>query len=152
MQITNRDSRVLPETEQLIPRVVYSTIGTKKIRSKHLQAIESFRSNNPEYKFVVIDDSDAHDYFASKFHGERILEVFERLIYGQMRADILRVALMLFEGGVYIEISKRLQVFGYSSSSFFRRGILITSTASFAVLSGLFLCFLIGNFTRMTTN
>lgn len=27
-----------------------------------------------------------------------------------MRADILRVALMLFEGGVYIDISKRLQV------------------------------------------
>ena len=27
-----------------------------------------------------------------------------------MRADILRVALMLFEGGLYIDISKRLQV------------------------------------------
>lgn len=110
MRITNQDSHVLPETEQLIPRVVYSTVGTKKIRSKHLQAIESFRSNNPEYKFVVIDDSEAHDYLASKFQGERILDVFERSIYGPMRADILRVALMLFEGGVYIDISKRLQV------------------------------------------
>ena len=109
MRITNRDSHVWAETEQLIPRVVYSTVGTKKIRRKHLQAIESFRSNNPEYKFVVIDDREAHDYLASKFQGERILDIFERSIYGPMRADILRVALMLFEGGVYIDISKRLK-------------------------------------------
>lgn len=94
----------------MIPRVVYSTVGTKKIGKKHLHAIEEFRSNNPEYKFVVLDDSEAHDYLATKFQGERILDIFERSIFGPMRADILRVALMLFEGGVYIDISKRLQV------------------------------------------
>lgn len=75
----------------------------------HLIAIEEFRDVNPEYKFVVFDDSEAHDYVSAKLSGERIVEIFERSRFGPMRADILRVALMLFDGGVYIDISKRLK-------------------------------------------
>lgn len=89
---------------------MYSTLHRKKLGSKHLAAIEEFRATNPEYRFVVLDDCDAHDYLTSKFQGEKILDIFERSKFGPMRADILRVALMLFEGGVYIDISKRLRI------------------------------------------
>lgn len=110
MRITNQEARNSSTIEQVIPRVVYSTIGKKSVKKGHYQAIESFRANNPEYKFVVLDDNEAHDYVSTKFQGEKILDIFERSIFGPMRADILRVALMLHEGGVYIDISKRLTI------------------------------------------
>ena len=110
MQITDQNAQISSMIEQAIPRIVYSTIGRKSVRKGHFQAIESFRANNPEYKFVILDDNEAHDYLSSKFQGERILEIFERSEFGPMRADILRVALMLHEGGVYIDISKRLTI------------------------------------------
>ena len=110
MRITDQEPRNSLTIEQVIPRVVYSTIGKKSVRRGHYQAIESFRSSNPEYKFVVLDDDEAHDYVSSKLRGEKIVDIFERSVFGPMRADILRVALMLFEGGVYIDISKRLRI------------------------------------------
>lgn len=110
MQLTDQNAQISSTIEQVIPRVVYSTIGKKSVRKAHFQAIESFRENNPEYKFVILDDNEAHDYISSKLSGERIVDIFERSKFGPMRADILRVALMLFEGGVYIDISKRLQI------------------------------------------
>ncbi len=109
MRIHDQDARITPASEQAIPRIIYSTIGKKSIRRAHFDAINEFRDTNPEYKFVIFDDSEAHDYIASKFRGEKILDLFERSTFGPMRADILRVALMLFEGGVYIDISKRLK-------------------------------------------
>lgn len=110
MRISNKDARISPSSEQAIPRIVYSTIRKKYVRKAHFDAIDEFRTNNPEYEFVILDDDEAHDYLRSKFYGERILDIFERSTFGPMRADILRVALMLFEGGVYIDISKRLQI------------------------------------------
>jgi mannosyltransferase OCH1-like enzyme len=109
VRIHDQDARITPASEQAIPRIIYSTIGKKSIRRAHFDAINEFRDTNPEYKFVIFDDSEAHDYIASKFRGEKILDLFERSTFGPMRADILRVALMLFEGGVYIDISKRLK-------------------------------------------
>ncbi len=109
MRIHDQDARITPSSEQAVPRTIYSTIGKKSIRMGHLIAIEEFRDVNPEYKFVVFDDSEAHDYVSAKLGGERIVEIFERSRFGPMRADILRVALMLFDGGVYIDISKRLK-------------------------------------------
>lgn len=110
MFVANRNAQVKENAVQLIPRVVYSTVEKKHLRIKHLAVLEEFRSINPEYKFVVFDDQEAHDYLASRFRGEKILNLFERSLFGPMRADILRIALMLFEGGVYIDISKRLRV------------------------------------------
>lgn len=109
MRLINLKNQVECQSEQLIPRVVYSTIGNKKVKKKHLDAIEEFRSANTDYEFIVFDDDEAHDYLKFKFQGEKILDIFERSMFGPMRADILRVALMLFEGGVYIDVTKRLK-------------------------------------------
>ncbi len=109
MRIHHQDAQISPSSEQAIPRIIYSTIGKKSVRRAHFDAINEFRDTNPEYKFVIFDDNEAHDYLASRFRGEKILDLFERSTFGPMRADILRVALMLFEGGVYIDISKRLK-------------------------------------------
>ena len=86
---------------------MYSTIGKKSVRRAYFDAINEFRDPNPEHKFVVFDDSEAHDYVSDKLSGERIIEIFERSTFGSMRAGILCVALILFEGGVYIDISKK---------------------------------------------
>ena len=108
MQITGQDARSSSSYVQAIPRVIYSTIKKKSVRRAHFDAIENFRNINPEYKFVILDDNEAHDYVSSKLRGERIVDIFERSKFGPMQADILRVALMLFEGGVYIDSTKRL--------------------------------------------
>ena len=110
MKVRDRCSEVDSASAQLIPRVVYSTIDKKRIRKIHASGIEEFRSNNPEYKFVLFDNEQQHDYVSSKFRGEKILDIFERSKFGVMRADIFRVALMLFEGGVCIDSSKRLRI------------------------------------------
>lgn len=110
MRIGNQDIQTSLSSEQAIPRIVYSTVRKKSVRKAHFYSINEFRKNNPEYKFVILDDNEAHDYLRSKFFGEKILDIFERSTFGPMRADILRVALMLFEGGIYIDISKRLQI------------------------------------------
>ena len=108
MKITERTQRVLNSEKQNIPRVVYSVNSKNKVRRAHLNSIEEFRDQNPEYRFEILDDSDGHDFLSSNFKGEKIVDVYERSMYGPMRADILRVALMLRLGGVYIDITKRL--------------------------------------------
>ena len=110
MKVSDRCSEVKLASDQLIPRVVYSTIDKKRIRKIHASALEEFRDNNPEYKFVVFDNEQQHEYVSSKFRGEKILDVFERSHFGVMKSDIFRVALMLFEGGVCIDSSKRLRI------------------------------------------
>ena len=110
MRITNRDAQISPIGEQVIPRVVFSTLAKKAIRKSHYDEIELFQSDNPEYKFVILDNDEQHDYVSSKLRGEKIMDIFERSKFGTMRSDILRVTLMLFEGGIYIDGTKRLKI------------------------------------------
>ena len=108
MKITDRQVLTFSATEQVIPRVVYSTFSKKRLALGHFDAIYNFRDNNPDYRFVVLENNDQFDYLSSKCRGEKIYDIFERCTFAQMRTDILRVALMLFEGGVYIDGTKRL--------------------------------------------
>lgn len=108
MRLKNLSVLTVSRNLQLIPRVVYSTFRTKRLTKGHFNQIQKFRDQNQGYSFVVLDNNDQHDYVSSKFKGEKILEIYERTIFGQMRADIVRIALMLFEGGVYIDGTKRL--------------------------------------------
>ena len=103
MRISDRDALINPSVEQIIPRVVFSTLAKKTIRKSHYDELELFQSDNPEYKFVILDNDEQHDYVSSKLRGEKIMDIFERSKFGTMRSDILRVTLMLFEGGIYID-------------------------------------------------
>lgn len=108
MRVSDQSARISLSYEQAIPRVVYSTFRTKRLTRGHFNQIQKFRNQNQEYSFVVLDKNNQHDYVSSKFKGERIKEIYERTVFGQMQADIVRIALMLFEGGVYIDGTKRL--------------------------------------------
>ena len=110
MRISDRDALINPSVEQIIPRVVFSTLAKKTIRKSHYDELELFQSDNPEYKFVILDNDEQHDYVSSKLRGEKIMDIFERSKFGTMRSDILRVTLMLFEGGIYIDGTKRLKI------------------------------------------
>ena len=110
VRITGRDAQVIPSIEQAIPRVVFSTLAKKTIRKPHFEELKLFQQDNPEYKFVVLDNDEQHDYVSSKLRGEKIMDIYERSKFGTMRSDILRVALMLFEGGIYIDGTKRLKI------------------------------------------
>ncbi len=109
MKLKNLSVLTVCSNLSLIPRVVYSTFRTKRLTRGHFNQIQKFRDQNLGYSFVVLDNNDQHDYVSSKFKGEKILDIYERTTFGQMRADIVRIALMLFEGGVYIDGTKRLR-------------------------------------------
>jgi len=61
----------------------------------------SFIRDNPEYEYYLIDDAAALNFMRT-FHSEYV-PLFEKVLPGAMRADILRLALIARYGGVYFD-------------------------------------------------
>lgn len=93
-----------------IPSVVYQTWEDKKFGKNHLQEIYRFRNLNPELDFILLDRNQREDYLHQQWRDHPIFSIYQKSLFGPMKADIFRYCLLAERGGFYFDISKGCSV------------------------------------------
>jgi len=100
------DQTAGPGREQKIPRVVYQTAETRLTHPTHAKSIHEFRALNPDLSFHVFDKEKRDQYMAEHWSHHDIHKIYQRAIFGQMKADIFRYCIIYDKGGYYIDYNK----------------------------------------------
>ena len=100
------DQMAGPGREQSIPRVVYQTAESRSVHPTHAKSIAEFRGLNPDLAFHMFDGAERDTYMHSTWSGHGILDVYERAVFGQMKADIFRYCVVFDRGGYYVDFNK----------------------------------------------
>lgn len=91
---------------QQIPAFVHQTWETNFFGRRHRRSIRNFRQVNPDLSFVLYDKKQRDDYMHQNWNHRLINEVYNRAIYGPLKADIFRYCVVHDIGGYYFDISK----------------------------------------------
>ncbi|KAJ8603558.1 hypothetical protein CTAYLR_004884 [Chrysophaeum taylorii] len=67
------------------------------------QNIDTWRSLNSEWEFAYFDDAAQLEFMKRHCDVPRCLEAYELLVSGAARADVFRIAYMLYEGGFWFD-------------------------------------------------
>lgn len=86
-----------------IPKVIVQTWKTKDLPSEMLFYVNQIRESNPSYEHKLFDDNDCRSFLLERY-GERVVEAFDKLLFGAYKADLWRYAYLYAYGGVYIDI------------------------------------------------
>jgi hypothetical protein len=89
-----------------IPSIVIQTWEDRLFGKNHLREMEKFRDLNPELSFELWDRAQREGYLRDKWGAHPIFEIYQRSLFGPMKADIFRYCLMAERGGFYFDISK----------------------------------------------
>ena len=95
-----------PSPAGRIPPVLIQTWEDRLFGKSHLQEMEAFRALNPELRFELWDRAQREQYLREKWGAHPIFEIYEKSLFGPMKADIFRYCLMAERGGFYFDISK----------------------------------------------
>jgi len=94
--------------EDRIPRVIFQTGPSRLINAEHFRAIESLKKQNPTFEYYFFDDQDVLEYMDSQWSSHSIFDIFQRVQFPQMRADIFRYCLIFERGGFYLDFNKMI--------------------------------------------
>lgn len=86
----------------MIPKQIFQTWKTKKISKDFEILINSWKNNNPGFKFYFYDDKDC-EIFLKKF-DKKIFETYRKIIPGAFRADLWRFTTLYVFGGFYCDV------------------------------------------------
>lgn len=95
-------------TPGAIPAQVVQTAPTRWIHREHAEAITRFRDLNPDLRHVVFDQEKTDAYMATAWGDHPIYSVYDRALFGQMKADIFRYCVVFDQGGYYLDINKAI--------------------------------------------
>ena len=90
-----------------IPRVVYQTWHTHELPPKMKETSLMFQKNNPEFKYVLFNDSESRKFIETHFDNY-VLNAYESLKPGAFKADLWRYCVLFINGGVYLDIKYSL--------------------------------------------
>ena len=91
---------------QKIPRHVFQTAEGREVHHLHGRSIEAFRSLNPDLSFTLFDRKARDSYMEENWGHHKIHSVYERAVFGQMRADVFRYCILFDQGGYYFDYNK----------------------------------------------
>lgn len=86
----------------LIPELITQTWRDRNLPPAAQPFAESWRRLNPAMRYRLFDDADCAALMADAFPGH--LDLYLRLPFPVMRADVFRYAVMCRDGGVYADI------------------------------------------------
>lgn len=89
-----------------IPPIVVQTWEDRRFGKTHLREMARFRELNPELSFELWDREQRLAYLRTNWGHHPIHEIYEKALFGPMKADIFRYCLMADRGGFYFDISK----------------------------------------------
>jgi len=97
------------QDEYIIPRKIFQLIPNKNyIHPELKQTIDKIKTLNPEWKYMLYDDTDMLNYIYRNYpqYVDTYLKINPK--YGASRADFFRYLLMYKEGGVYLDIKSSM--------------------------------------------
>lgn len=100
------DQTAGPGRNQRIPRVVYQTAETRLVHPTHAKSIHEFRALNPDLSFHVYDKDKRDQYMVQHWAHHPIYDIYQRAVFGQMKADIFRYCIVFDRGGYYFDYNK----------------------------------------------
>jgi mannosyltransferase OCH1-like enzyme len=89
--------------KRIIPLDVYLTWGTKNLPNKMNERVETFKKQNPQFKYHLFDDNDCREFIKNHFR-EDVLYAYDHLIPGAYKADLWRYCVLFINGGIYLDI------------------------------------------------
>ena len=91
-----------------IPAQVLQTAPSRSIHREHAAAIYRFRDLNRDLSHRLFDQEQTDSYMANAWGHHPILPVYERALFGQIKADIFRYCIVFDQGGYYLDINKAI--------------------------------------------
>ncbi len=89
-----------------IPKVITKFWNVQEIPRDIQEFIEGWQEINPGYRVQRFSDGSAREYLMAHFPPE-VLAAYQRVREVEQKADIFRLALLVFEGGVYSDVDDR---------------------------------------------
>jgi mannosyltransferase OCH1-like enzyme len=90
-----------------IPKIIHQTFKTDKLPFITRWHISGFRKKNPDYEYKFYDDA-AIDSFLKKHFDQDTYIQYQKLNIGAAKADFFRYALLLKEGGIYLDLDSAI--------------------------------------------
>lgn len=98
-----RISPVLSSDFRKIPRIIHQCFETKMLPAMMISAVNSWVNKNPSYEHIYYDNGDMREFISKQF-DKTVLMAYDSLIPGAYRADLWRLCILYFYGGVYVDI------------------------------------------------
>ena len=97
------------EPLKYIPKQIFQMVqDKKKISEAFRQNIDYIKKLNPDWNYILLDDTDIDVYF--DLYYPELKPIYKKINpkYGASRADFFRYILMYREGGVYLDIKSAM--------------------------------------------
>ena len=92
-----------------IPKQCFFSWKTDLLTRSHYNQIKDFVDKNSDFEFFFFTDKEEFDWMRKNFSGSKILEIYNRAIYGASKSDIFRTCLMLKNGG-FLLVDKNISI------------------------------------------
>jgi len=90
-----------------IPKIIHQTFKTDKLPFITRWHISRFRKRNPEYTYKFYDDAAIELFLKNNFDLDIYIQ-YQKLHIGAAKADFFRYALLLKEGGIYLDLDSAI--------------------------------------------
>ena len=89
--------------KMIISKCFFQTWKTRNLEGNYKLASNSWQTLNKTYKYELSDDFDCRDFIKNNFTSD-ILNAYDKLIPGALKADLWRYCKLYIEGGIYCDM------------------------------------------------
>ena len=86
----------------MIPKIIHQTFETTHKPVGMAKACESWKVNNPDYKYNFYDAQERIDFIKQNFQRP-VLTAYSDIIPGAFKADLFRYCVLYIKGGIYAD-------------------------------------------------
>lgn len=92
-----------------VPKNLFLTWSTKDLPPAMKVNVDQLKTQNPDFKITVSDDSDCRDFLQSNFPPE-VHSAFDALKPGAYKSDLWRLCVLYVYGGIYMDVKLSCKV------------------------------------------
>lgn len=104
------DRPAIEVRNQRIPSICYQTWTNEFLGRTHHSEVSKFREINTNLSWKLFVDSEMTEYMREHWGQHPIYGIYEKAIFGPMKADIFRYCILFDRGGYYFDISKGCKI------------------------------------------
>jgi len=104
------DRTAIKVRNQRIPSICYQTWTNEFLGRTHHSEVLKFRDINTDLSWKLFIDSEMTEYMWEHWGHHPIYSIYDKAIFGPMKADIFRYCILFDRGGYYFDISKGCKI------------------------------------------
>lgn len=95
------DNKKILKIDNNIPKDIMQTVKNKNVPNRLKNYIDLVNKNNPSYNRKIYDDKDIENYIKN---DPKLVEAYNNIKIGVVKADFFRLIWLLKNGGIYLDI------------------------------------------------